>query len=72
MSLSFWGPKMLQNQIFRGSAPDLAGRAYGAPPDHLAHCPLPRTPPPLADIRASFLRVSALGWPIHLQSWQSY
>jgi len=37
---------MLQNQIFRGSAPDPSGGAYNAPPDPLADGERARCPPP--------------------------
>jgi len=62
-------------QIFRGFAPDPAGGAYSAPAGLLTDgngaflLPLPRTPPPLSALRASFLRVSGSN---PLQSWQPY
>jgi len=67
-------PKCSKIQIFGGSALDPAGGAYGAPPELLAdgegaHCPLPRTPPPLSALQVSFLRLSGSN---PLQSWQPY
>jgi len=64
-------PKCFKMQIFRGSAPDPAGGAYSAPPDHLAdgeeaRCSPSKNPTPL---EASFLQVSGSN---PLQSWQPY
>jgi len=47
----FWGPKMFQKAIFRGSALDPTGGAYSAPPDSLADgeeagCSPPKNPTP--------------------------
>ena len=78
----FWGPKMLKNPHFPGSAPDplceLPRTPYASL--HLQHSqtpnwwgggslPLPRTPPPLSALWESFLRVSGSN---PLQSWQPY
>jgi len=70
----FWGPKMFQNPNFLGLRPGPRwGSLQRSPRPHNwwggGSLPLPRTPPPLSALRASFLRVSGSN---PLQSWPLY